>query len=182
MITRKILSIVALSSLGLCLLCSVAKMAMKNPNTKQSCNHACSLLIIVAVVLVGVSQLLEEEKYTNHNSHTSVDGIQPMPLPQLCQNVKNVCYDLYGVSGVESPGEDPAKSSCCGEPSGCDSRCRTRCVASNGVTFDMYCDDDCEATPKCVQPTDKLSSSCYSQAIPSKEYCISLGGTPSNYL
>tara|TARA_Y100000766_G_C18772848_1_gene539183 strand:- start:265 stop:714 length:450 start_codon:yes stop_codon:yes gene_type:complete len=60
--TREILSIVALAALGLCLLCGLAKMAMKNPKAKQSCDHACSLLVFVAVVLVGVSQLLEENK------------------------------------------------------------------------------------------------------------------------
>ena len=58
--TREILSIVALAALGLCLLCGLAKMAMKNPKAKQSCDHACSLLVFVAVVLVGVSQLLKE--------------------------------------------------------------------------------------------------------------------------
>ena len=60
--TREILSIVALAALGLCLLCGLAKMAMKGPKAKQSCDHACSLLVFVAVVLVGVSQLLEENK------------------------------------------------------------------------------------------------------------------------
>ena len=58
--TREILSIVALAALGLCLLCGLAKMAMKGPKAKQSCDHACSLLVFVAVVLVGVSQLLKE--------------------------------------------------------------------------------------------------------------------------
>ena len=60
--TREILSIVALAALGLCLLCGLAKMAMKGPKAKQSCDHACSLLVFVAVVLVGVSQLLGENK------------------------------------------------------------------------------------------------------------------------
>ena len=60
--TREILSIVALAALGLCLLCGLAKMAMKSSKAKQSCDHACSLLVFVAVVLVGVSQLLEENK------------------------------------------------------------------------------------------------------------------------
>ena len=60
--TREILSIVALVALGLCLLCGLAKMAMKSPKVKQSCDYACSLLVFIAVVLAGVSQLLEEEK------------------------------------------------------------------------------------------------------------------------
>ena len=61
--TQEILSIVALGLLGVCLLCGLAKMAMKNPKSKQSCNHACSLSFFVAVVLLGVSQLIEEEGY-----------------------------------------------------------------------------------------------------------------------
>ena len=61
--TREILSIVALVALGLCLFCGLAKATMKGPKVKQSCDHACSLLVLLAVVLLGVSQLLEEEGY-----------------------------------------------------------------------------------------------------------------------
>lgn len=60
--TREILSIVALGLLGVCLLCGLAKMAMKGLKAKQSCDQICSLLVFVAVVLIGVSQLLEENK------------------------------------------------------------------------------------------------------------------------
>ena len=74
--TREILSIVALAALGLCLLCGLAKMAMKGPKAKQSCDHACSLLVFVAVVLVGVSQLLEENK----------DGYEAGPKWGTCQS------------------------------------------------------------------------------------------------
>ena len=62
--TREILSIVALAALGLCLLCGLAKMAMKNPKAKQACNKACSLLVFVGLTLIGVSQLLGETKNT----------------------------------------------------------------------------------------------------------------------
>ena len=58
--TKEILSILALVAIGLCLICGVAKTAMKSPKQKQSCDTACSLLVFVAVVLVGVSQLLDE--------------------------------------------------------------------------------------------------------------------------
>ena len=60
--TREILSIVALAALGLCLFCGLAKATMKGPKVKQSCDHACSLLVLLAVVLLGVSQLLGENK------------------------------------------------------------------------------------------------------------------------
>ena len=63
--TREILSIVALAALGLCLLCGLAKMAMKNPKAKQACNKACSLLVFVGLTLIGVSQLLGETKNTS---------------------------------------------------------------------------------------------------------------------
>ena len=77
--TREILSIVALAALGLCLLCGLAKMAMKNPKAKQSCDHACSLLVFVAVVLVGVSQLLEEEGYKELDLPYWEPGVGALP-------------------------------------------------------------------------------------------------------
>ena len=58
--TQEILSITALSALGLCLLCGLAKMAMKSNEAKKSCDQACGILVFAAVVLVAVSQLLEE--------------------------------------------------------------------------------------------------------------------------
>jgi len=58
--TREILSIVALGLLGVCLLCGLAKMAMKGDKAKQTCNQICSLSLFVALVLLGVSQLLKE--------------------------------------------------------------------------------------------------------------------------
>ena len=59
--TKEILSIIAIVALGLCLLCGLAKMAMKSQKAKQSCDHACSLLVFVAVILLGVSQLLGDK-------------------------------------------------------------------------------------------------------------------------
>ena len=85
--TREILSIVALAALGLCLLCGLAKMAIKNPKAKQSCDHACSLSLFVAVVLVGVSQLLEEEGYRSPSPVKSVPApISLGALPGIIAN------------------------------------------------------------------------------------------------
>ena len=56
---HNILSIAALVLLGLCLLCGLAKMIVKGPKAKQICNHVCSLSLFVAVVLIGVSQLIQ---------------------------------------------------------------------------------------------------------------------------
>lgn len=67
--TQEILSIVALSLLGLCLLCGLAKMAMKKDSAKKNCDKACSMAVFAAVVLIGVSQLIgETEKYTGGDS------------------------------------------------------------------------------------------------------------------
>ena len=69
MSTQEILSIIALSLLGLCFLCGLAKMAMKKDSDKKNCDKACSMAIFAAVALVGVSQLLTEtEKYGGSNS------------------------------------------------------------------------------------------------------------------
>jgi hypothetical protein len=58
--TKEILSIFALVAIVLCLICGVVKMTIKSPKQKQSCDTACALLVFVAVVLVGISQLLGE--------------------------------------------------------------------------------------------------------------------------
>jgi hypothetical protein len=58
--TKEILSIAALVAIALCLICGVAKTTIKSPKQKQTCDTACALLIFVAVILVGISQLLGE--------------------------------------------------------------------------------------------------------------------------
>ncbi len=77
--TREILSIVALAALGLCLLSGLVKMAMKGPKARQSCDHACSLLVFVAIVLLGVSQLLEEEGYKELDLPFWEPGVGALP-------------------------------------------------------------------------------------------------------
>ena len=58
--TQEILSIVALSLLGLCLLCGLAKMAMRGDSAKKNCDKACSMAVFAAVVLLTISQLIGE--------------------------------------------------------------------------------------------------------------------------
>ena len=58
--TQEILSIVALSLLGLCLLCGLAKMAMRGDSAKKNCDKACSMAVFAAVVLLAISQLIGE--------------------------------------------------------------------------------------------------------------------------
>ena len=57
-----VLRIIAISLLGVCLLCSLAKMGMKNENSKKTCDNACGMLMFVALALIGVSQLNDEEE------------------------------------------------------------------------------------------------------------------------
>jgi len=64
--TKEILSIVALAALGLCLLCSLAKAAMKGDKAKKQCDKACGAFVFLAIVLLTVSQLLGEEKEKYH--------------------------------------------------------------------------------------------------------------------
>lgn len=58
--TQDIISILTLSLLGLCLLCGLAKMAMKKDSHKKNCDKVCAIVIFAAVTLVGVDQLLIE--------------------------------------------------------------------------------------------------------------------------
>lgn len=60
--TRNILTIVALSALGLCLFMALAKMAVKSDKTKKSCDSACGMLVFIAAVLLAVAQFVEDSK------------------------------------------------------------------------------------------------------------------------
>ncbi len=110
--TREILSIVALSSLGLCLLCGLAKLAMKNPKKRGDCDKACGLLLFVGLVLIGVSQLLEE------TTKSSAPGTNRPGLGQLCPQGKcqsGLVCSAAGDLGVPicrkpSPGPSPGPS------------------------------------------------------------------------
>ena len=55
---NKILTILALISLGLCLLCGLTKRVAKD---KKGCDAICGLLVFIAMILIGVSQLLSEK-------------------------------------------------------------------------------------------------------------------------
>ena len=73
MYTRKILSIVILSLLGLCFVCALAKNAIRS---KKACEIICSLSFFTALTLLTVSQLIgEKEKYsTNTDKCCCVNG------------------------------------------------------------------------------------------------------------
>jgi len=72
--TKEILTIVALAALGLCLLCSLAKAAMKKGDkSKKHCDKACGAFVFLAIILLAVSQLLGREK----EKYDSTDGCLP---------------------------------------------------------------------------------------------------------
>ena len=58
--TEKLLTIIALSALGLCVLMGLLKMMMKDANKKRDCDMACSMLVFIAVVLLAVNQMMHE--------------------------------------------------------------------------------------------------------------------------
>ena len=82
--TQEILSIVALSLLGLCLLCGLAKMAMKGDSAKKNCDKACSMAVFAAVVLLAISQLIGETdgycRIMTHNNGYCHAGQSPTTL------------------------------------------------------------------------------------------------------
>jgi hypothetical protein len=84
MSTKEILTIIALVSLGLCLLCSLAKMAMKkgDKGTKH-CDKVCGAFVFLAIVLLAVGQLLGEgtEKYEYAPTPTPTPTPYPYPTP-----------------------------------------------------------------------------------------------------
>lgn len=108
--TRKILSIVALSLLGLCLLCALAKNAMKGDKSKKACDNACSMSVFAALALLAVSQLMgEHENYcakggkckslgAGCNEGSDAHEGEPCNMDTDC-NLGCDCYDASGHCG-----------------------------------------------------------------------------------
>jgi hypothetical protein len=60
--TQEILTIIAMAALGLCLVLAFSKGLTKNLKTKESITHVCSLLVVIAVSLLAVTQFLSEKE------------------------------------------------------------------------------------------------------------------------
>jgi len=72
--TKQILTIVSLSMMGLCLICGLAKMAMKKgAKGKKHFDKACGVFVIVAVVLLAISQWFMGSEETFDESETKKD-------------------------------------------------------------------------------------------------------------
>ena len=59
--TKEILTIIALSALGLCLLSVLVKTFIKTDKTRQYYNQICGILFFLAVVSLSVSQIVVED-------------------------------------------------------------------------------------------------------------------------
>ena len=107
--TKEILSIVALAVIGLCLLCSLAKLVMKSGDKKKKhCNKACGAFVFLATVLLAVSQLLgETERYDSSDIECTVTSECPpgnacVPTGQNGE-IKKVCQAFDATS--RAPGK-----------------------------------------------------------------------------
>jgi len=59
----RVLLIITISLIGVfLLLCCLAKMGMKTENSKKTCDNICRILMIVALFLIGVSQINDENE------------------------------------------------------------------------------------------------------------------------
>jgi hypothetical protein len=122
--TKEILSIVALAALGLCLLCCLAKAAMKKGDKgKNHCDKACGAFVFLAIILLAVSQLMgEKEKFGDNplNNCTRVTGpdfksLDCCPLGGCTEN-KPACNgsggDWWCYTTTQKPDSNRTKPCC----------------------------------------------------------------------
>jgi len=57
--SKEILTIIGLIFLGLCFLCGLAKMGMKDAKRKSNCDKACGTFVFLGVALIAVSSVLK---------------------------------------------------------------------------------------------------------------------------
>ena len=104
--TQKILSIAALVMLGLCLLCGLAKIYISRTGfvPKKGCHSTCGILIFVAVVLIGISQLLTEEEFTRDDStkkYVPASSDTSIGLPRAHPDDRLYCPNSKGCDKCE---------------------------------------------------------------------------------
>jgi hypothetical protein len=128
---------------------------MKNPKAKQACEHACSLLVFVAVILLGVSQLLKEEKYTNDDKPSYpkerawCDSMVHGSGSGVADNIKCIDY-LNNLPDSEKKTATPHH--CVGKNSKAGTNC---CPAPNGAIG-----NNGNCWPKCSSDTDPDCQTC----------------------
>ena len=120
--SKEILTIIGLIFLGLCFLCGLAKMGMKDAKRKGNCDKACGAFVFLGVALIAVSSVLK----SSGSSGSTATGLIPAgeeggPCKQLsdklricgpglfCNN-QNRCQKLPYVPGIlPAPSPGPGK-------------------------------------------------------------------------
>lgn len=161
--TQEILSIVALSLLGLCLLCGLAKMAMRGDSAKKNCDKACSMAVFAAVVLLAISQLIgETDGYLETSSSCSImpkdDGhCHSKDVGGLCVKQGTGKWKPPGGAGCCRVGENclPGQPICCPTVADCgtiDNQCTgSGCPPAGADLKDWW-------TNHCAAPTSQPPS------------------------
>jgi len=91
-------------------------MGMKNENSKKTCDNACGMLMFVALALIGVSQLNDEEGYNPKqlgnpgcDTNDQVECTAKVAAGNGCKNACCPCDDYEGEGCVP---KNCAKTAC----------------------------------------------------------------------
>ena len=118
--TKEILTIIALSALGLCILGILVKTLVKTDKSRQYCNYMCGILFFLAVVTLCVSQIIVETFDPKHNPGDLCDtrvGYSPRchTCPYGCkrEGLNDVCCGKEEGCGLGGGGGDSQKDGLC---------------------------------------------------------------------
>ena len=181
--TKEILTIVALATLGLCLLCSLAKAAMKGDKGKKHCDKACGAFVFLAIVLLAVSQLLgdENEKYDQPCSCYSASNQKPTGQDncdnnQDCNNPTGYCRSNSGWS-TPCGGENEKYAATKNVNMACSQKQEASVAIQN---FPGIRGDDTQNIPPVIQEAITLKNGCFSPIDMSKYNCSTLDADGGN--
>jgi hypothetical protein len=138
--TQEILTIIAMAALGLCLVLAFSKGLTKNLKTKESITHVCSLLVVIAVALLAVTQFLSDKK---ENMEWEIGSVATASRPNVGKAKKGGKKASMGQMGSGSPCTTTvACNGCgngyCGNPDAGES-CTTSASCDGGICID--CDN-----------------------------------------
>ena len=145
---KEILSIAALAALGLCLLLGLSRMAMKKDSNKEMVDRFSSLFVFIAIVLLSVSQLLNEKQ------HYVQETEEPTSWKADSYNYDKdtkVCSVTYLCDNAKSwaPDETPQGDGCCSNAGSC-------CAAAS-LGFQYPCSSN-NSTPARAKAEEKNNS------------------------
>jgi hypothetical protein len=116
--TQEILTIIAMAALGLCLVLAFSKGMTKNLKTKESMTHVCSLLVVIAVALLAVTQFLSDKK---ENMDWEIGTVATSSMPNDGRAKKGggkVSMGQMESSGTCCPGYECSSGPSCDYPGG----------------------------------------------------------------